>query len=187
MNAASDKKLTRRALVDGLLYFPGDRYLSLNVFAVDLAEETALDHDFFDNSARGFNLRISPTLGVARLMRGLGSSPMSPAHRPWVEVEKGEGGMLLGLLVGRRLPQLADAPSPQLSDQDTRGTYPGYERMKDRERRENDEPGRHVCTLQWSVFLSRWRPYGGGLVSWMKDRLAPPFLDDVDAAVAAGA
>jgi len=106
--------------------------------------------------------RITPAKSL-RLTRELNEFTQAElARRSHIsEPEKGEGGMLLGLLVGRHLPRPADALLMTLDD---------------------EPPGRHVFTLQWSAAENRWRPYGDGLVSWMKERLAPPALKaEVDA------
>ena len=162
-------ELTLDNLVAGLETF-ADRYHALDVFMADVAEIRALadgvlvDGLFPDPANaeallfqrdRWYRLQLYPADGVARLTRVAAEVPPDNAAGPAVlggvlGALIGSGtGLLLGLLVGAALGAPADAP-----------------------------PARRVFALCFDPARRDWVAYDGGLVRWMKERLAPPQVVD---------
>lgn len=171
-------ELTLDNLVAGLETF-SDRYQALDVFIADVAEirsladgapvpglrpEPETESSFeFEHETTRYHLQLFVEDGVARLTRavavpqrsattgaGVGAA-VGPALGAAVAskrqpLEGAAAGLLLGLLVGAALGA-AGAEAP---------------------------PARKVFTLCFDPALGQWRAYDGGLVRWMKSRLAPP-------------
>ena len=159
-------KLTLDDLVAGLLQF-ADKYLALDVFITDVTDlqngaptgvTSKGDGSYdFERQGRTFNLRLFPAAGVARLMEiqsgsaapavvagAAGAAAGAAISKRGEELGGAAIGMLVGLLVGAALGE----PSPSAP--------------------------RRVFAVRFDPVARRWVTYDGGLVSWMKERLAPP-------------
>jgi hypothetical protein len=159
------RKLTLDDLASGLLQFP-DRYLALDVFLADVVDLQgggapqggAVKSDGsleFERQGRRFNLRIFQELGVARLMLAhagvtsavagvTGAAVGARFSKSGEELQGAAVGQLLGLLVGAPLGM----PSPPAP--------------------------RRVFAVRFDPTAGSWQTYDGGLVPWLKERLAPP-------------
>ena len=173
--------LTRRDLVAGLEEF-GDRYQALDVFVHDVADlERALQGEHvaglqpiegvqpasfaFSEAGGNYLLTVFADHGVARVTReqgilaqtmmgaAIGSAVggafgAAVASRPQSHEIAALAGMALGLLIGGVLgATVADSHPPRL-----------------------------VFALRFDPDTKQWRAYDGGLIRWMKERLAAPDL-----------
>lgn len=172
--------LTLSDLAAGLEKF-GDRYSALDVFTHDvqgldqlLAGQQSPESSglvkvganifSFSHGNRLYNFVVFPDYGVARVTRNGGMRPEAMAgaalgtamggvvgaavSRPQDQEIAALAGMALGLLIGGVIGSaLADA-----------------------------NPPRRVFTLRFDADKRQWQAYDGGLIRWMKQRLAGPEL-----------
>ncbi|MDI1433873.1 hypothetical protein [Polyangium sorediatum] len=171
--------LTLSDLVSGLEEF-GERYHALDVFVHDVEGlKRALDGEVepgfepiegvgpvafsIPYNGKHYRLTVFAEQGVARLTReegvraevltsaAIGSAVggavgVAASPRPQVQEFAALAGMVLGLLVGAAIgAAVADSNAP-----------------------------RRVFALRFDPQMKEWRAYDGGLVRWMKERLAAP-------------
>lgn len=174
----------------------GDRYQALDVFAKDVADierlqrgevvtnlvpardQTQSGQEFpvfsFAHGDKRYRLRIFPTHGVVRVTRE------TPDIRPEVALGAAIGAAAGGAAgialadesVDREFAALAGTILGLLIGAAIGGKVAGT------------NPPRHVFALRFDPESKTWRAYDGGLLRWMKERLAPPeTLEDINPGV----
>lgn len=178
-------KLTLSDLAAGLEEL-GDRYQALDVFAKDVANIDRLLHGeivtalvpvasqtepeqrpltfSFEHKGKRYHLRIFPTHGVVRVTRE--PPGIRTEFALGAAVGAAIGGVAASSLGGksadRELAALAGTILGLLVGAVIGGKVAGT------------NPPRHVFALRFDPESKRWRAYDGGLLRWMKERLAPP-------------
>lgn len=180
MSNSKQQNLSILDLANGLELF-GNTYSALDVFVHDvdglesllqgqqvvgLESVTSIGPNAFSfpYDGRQYNLLVFPDHGVVRVMRNgqmrtetmagaalgtaVGGAIGSVVSRPQDREIAALAGMALGLLIGGAIgAAVADAT-----------------------------PARRVFALRFDADKKRWQAYDGGLVRWMKEKLAGPDL-----------